>query len=56
MNTFKKGQMVCNTRTGDAGIVIGIWTNIANQTVLNVRIVGINQTASWNTLSVEGAE
>lgn len=46
MNTFRKGQEVFNTVSGQCGSIVGTWTNIGGQTVLNVRVNGM--AASWN--------
>lgn len=44
------GQYVLNTISGECGIVRGIWTNFANQTVVNVRVNGMM--ASWNVAEI----
>lgn len=47
---------VTNERTGDTGIVRGVWWNeYAGQWILNVTIVHNRRAASWTLKSVGGA-
>lgn len=49
--SIQKGQIVTNTCTGQAGIVIGAWYNeFSGQHVFNVRVPGISAFVSWNEL------
>lgn len=49
--TILKNQIITSTITGQRGIVRGIWTNFAGQTVVNVRVNGMMQ--SWNAADAE---